>query len=883
MTNQFKYVLLLTLSTALIGCGGGTGADTAIAGKSEIVFNHGAGKTLPACPSPLNALRTIAEVQGEGPLSPLVDGMVTVRGVVIGDYRAEGQLDGFFIQQPVPGNGKNNNASEGIFVYAPGNTTPVSVGDYVQVSGTVEEYKSGSSDPDRLTQIGKLTEATVCGAGPEIKPVNVTLPVKSLAELEALEGMLVRFMQPLYVSETYTLGRFGELTLSPESRLYHPNNQAVAGDPAATVDLNRRSRIVLDDGRSISNPNPIPYLSAADSNGTRRSGDVVKALQGVLTWSFDAYRVQPTERPVFTPANPRPASPAAVGGTVQAGSLNVLNYFTTLNQRGANSAAEFQRQKEKLVKTIIGLNADVLGLMEIENNGTAAIKDLVDAVNAQIGANTYAVINSGVPGTDAIKVAIIYKPAVVRPVGNAVVSTDAGFVVDGGLRPPVAQRFAANANNGSFWFVVNHLKSKGSCPANPASVDGDAGQGCWNAARSIQANTLKNWVAGLTAASNEADVLMVGDFNAYLHEDPIVAIEGGGFENLLKRLPASERYTYVFNGESGALDHAFASNGLKSQVAGVSIWHINADEPLALDYNLEFKTDDRYAATPFRSSDHDPVLVGLNLNADAAVSWPTLDAVLPLAGQAGTATIISNISAMLSTSAASATLRVDWNDGSPLQVLAPGSTTVANVYAAAGTYTVRLLLEENSGKTAELLATVRVSASADPSTGPELFFSEYLEGSSNNKALEIYNPTASAVDLGAYQVKLYANGATTATNTQTLSGSLAAGATLVLVNSGITPSAVINGLKMTSPVVNFNGDDAVTLSKGSTVVDAIGQVGFDPGTEWTVAGVSTLNKTLRRKSGVVRGNIPPASPAIWDVAADWDVHPIDTFNGLGLR
>jgi len=119
---------------------------------------------------------------------------------------------------------------------------------------------------------------------------------------------------------------------------------------------------------------------------------------------------------------------------------------TTLNQRGANSAAEFTRQRDKLVETIVGLDADALGLMEIENNGLTAVSDLVAAVNARIGvAGTYAVIDSGTPGTDAIKVTVIYKPARLRPIGNPVVPTDAGFSVDGGMRPPVAQRFAAIA------------------------------------------------------------------------------------------------------------------------------------------------------------------------------------------------------------------------------------------------------------------------------------------------------------------------------------------------------------------------------------------------------------------------------------------------------
>ncbi|MGE5603330.1 MAG: hypothetical protein ACM30E_09780, partial [Nitrososphaerales archaeon] len=96
-------------------------------------------------------------------------------------------------------------------------------------------------------------------------------------------------------------------------------------------------------------------------------------------------------------------------------------------------------------------------------------------------------------------------------------------------------------------------------------------------------------------------------------EDPIVSLTGGGLQNLLGRVPAAERYTYVFDGEAGYLDQALATASLGRQVAGVTIWHINADEPSVLDYNTEFKTQDLYAPTPYRSSDHDPVVVGLRL------------------------------------------------------------------------------------------------------------------------------------------------------------------------------------------------------------------------------------------------------------------------------
>jgi uncharacterized protein len=120
-----------------------------------------------------------------------------------------------------------------------------------------------------------------------------------------------------------------------------------------------------------------------------------------------------------------------------------------------------------------------------------------------------------------------------------------------------------------------------------------------------------------TLAAGDPDILVLGDLNAYGAEDPIVSLTGGGLQNLLLRVPAAERYSYVFDGEAGYLDQALATASLARQVAGVTIWHINADEPSVLDYNTEFKAQDLYAPTPYRSSDHDPAVVGLRLGAPA--------------------------------------------------------------------------------------------------------------------------------------------------------------------------------------------------------------------------------------------------------------------------
>ena len=103
----------------------------------------------------------------------------------------------------------------------------------------------------------------------------------------------------------------------------------------------------------------------------------------------------------------------------------------------------------------------------------------------------------------------------------------------------------------------------------------------------------------------------------------------------------------------------------------------------------------------------------------------------------------------------------------------------------------------------------------------------------------------------------------------------------MLVNGNSNASFQIAGSQVANTVINFNGDDALTLEKTGAVIDRIGQVGFDPGTEWSANGVSTLNRTLRRKDGITAGE--SAFAAAFDPSLQWDGFPVDTADNLGLR
>ncbi len=542
-------------------------------------------------------------LQGSGAASPF-DGRY-VQGIV--GIVTSLQPDGFFMQDPQPD--ADPATSEGIFV-STGASVGVQLGQAVVVWGNVIEEHSFTELV--RTALAPSPTTTV------IAPIPVDLPAP--IDLEPYEGMLVTFPEALTASQNYFQGRYGQVTLSAEGRMFQPNDGNGLGD---TPDYNLRRTIVLDDNSDAQNPNPVPYIGLEN---TLRAGDILSGLTGIVDYGLISsdgvtrfYRLQPTVTPSFSRANPRTPVPAAVGGNLKVAEFNVDNYFNGdglgggfPTARGATTLEEFNRQRAKIISALAALDADVVGLVEIENDGDgaeSAIQDLVGGLNNAAGSGTYAFIpDPAHTGSDQIKVALIYKPARVTPVGSSLSGTDPIF-----SRPPVAQTFRLNATGEELTVVVNHFKSK-SCDG-AADLELDAGQGCYNNRRVLQAMALLTFIDALKTSTGDPEVLAIGDYNAYGEEDPIITLVDEGLSNLaLMKVPAIERYSYIFDGQSGYLDHALATASLALQVDGMMFWHINSDEPSVIDYNLEFKPQDLYTPTPYRSSDHDPAVVGITLS-----------------------------------------------------------------------------------------------------------------------------------------------------------------------------------------------------------------------------------------------------------------------------
>jgi predicted extracellular nuclease/endonuclease I len=571
----------------------------------------------------------IHDVQGNGDVSPVDGDTVLIEGIVTASSSG---ISGFFVQEEDADSDADPSTSEGVFVFYEGDLP--AVGSLVKVIGDVSEF----FERTQLTATQAPEVISTGNAGPSESALS--LPFTNAAQVESLEGMLVSTSQALVVTDNYTLGRFGQVTLSTE-RLFVPTNVFVPGSDEANnlVVTNALNRILLDDGDSTQNPEIVVFPTGGLSAfNTLRMGDTVASLTGVVDFSFGDYRVIPTQEPTFVATNPRSGEPDLNLGNLKVASLNVLNYFNNIDDsgnvcgpsassscRGADSDLEFERQKAKTVAAIVAMNADIVGLMEIENNGFSegsAIADLVAGINAVMGAGSYSIVDPGATiGTDAITVAFMYKPSVVSLAGapqildssNSISDEDGVLFNDGKNRPSLVQEFALLENGETLVISVNHLKSKGSsCGAG--DDDTTTGQGNCNLTRTRAAQALS---AFLEDQYPDTATLIMGDLNAYAKEDPISALEGAGYTNLVNYFGGAEAYSYSFRGLLGYLDHALANEEALAKVVDVTEWHINADEPISLDYNVEFKAPanvtDYYADDAYRMSDHDPVLIALQL------------------------------------------------------------------------------------------------------------------------------------------------------------------------------------------------------------------------------------------------------------------------------
>lgn len=546
----------------------------------------------------------IGTVQGTGATSPLAGQEVMVEGVVTAVMRTAPQADGargWFLQDA----GDNDPVtSDALFILDDG-TPPL--GQRMRVRGRVIERGGWTAlDPLVVTPQGKgpLPHATTLSAPPD--------------DWEPYENMRVKIAAPLTVAGTQRVEKHGELIVSFGGPLRTPSDAAAPGAPARALAAdNARRTLRLDDGSDSEQPASVWYLP---NSGVPRTGAKLSGVEGVVDQRGGSYRLQLTTRPSIQSA-PMPPAPK-VAGDVRIASFNLENFFNGDGRgggfptpRGARTPAELQTQLDKLVATIRSLNPDIAALMEVENDGSGAesgLAMLVTALNRDGG--DWRFIDPGThSGEDQIRVGLLYRASRVSPVGDPAALQDDLF--GSRSRPPLAQTFRAGSIRNkrigmgpAFTVVANHFKSKSCGEATGADADQKDGQGCWNAVRTESARRLAAWLKTDPTQSGSDLAVIVGDLNAYSMEDPVQTLVTAGWRDAFSGQTGATPYSYVYDSQIGRLDHALLSQSLASRLAGAAEWHSNADEPATRGYREA--PQDR---SPRRSSDHDPLVIGLHL------------------------------------------------------------------------------------------------------------------------------------------------------------------------------------------------------------------------------------------------------------------------------
>ncbi|MBQ3632805.1 MAG: T9SS type A sorting domain-containing protein, partial [Paludibacteraceae bacterium] len=311
----------------------------------------------------------------------------------------------------------------------------------------------------------------------------------------------------------------------------------------------------------------------------------------------------------------------------------LATYFDPNSSMGPDSYYEHQIQRTKVNKALSLINADAYGLVEIEQ-GQDALAEIAGDLNAKHPDRNYTYIDDGgQPNGSYTKAGYVYDANKLRPIG-ALQDFSSGTIR--GERHKM-MCFEEIATGERFIFSVNHFKAKSGNGSGKDADQGD-GQGIFNASRTAEAQALINhYKTRYSPAIKEKDILVMGDLNAYAKEDPITLLLENGMIDLHRAFHADSSYSYQFGARAGYLDHALCNSTLYKQVTGMAGFHINSDENDNYTYDGSWSDE-----TMFRSSDHDPVLVGLSL--DSTLTYeptPTLNNAEVMAGESDKL-IISN-------------------------------------------------------------------------------------------------------------------------------------------------------------------------------------------------------------------------------------------------
>ncbi len=420
------------------------------------------------------------------------------------------------------------------------------------------------------------------------------------------DGKLVELNQTLYVTNIYDWNKKGEITLSSK-RLMSPTEVALPGSAEyrTIVAENNSDQLILNDGSDKQYPNPRPWTG--DKNYIR-TGAYSNRIVGVFTIEEYGYTITPTETPLFED-NERPTMPTELGDyNIKVCGFNLRYYLGDDwgGEMGPKTKEEAERQHNKIVRALLAIDADVYGLVEVQQ-GQDALQKLADALNAIDSEAEYAYINDGTQKNGTYtKSCYLYKSSRVKPL-RQLQSNDTGV-----KNRKKAQGFQMKSNGEKFVMMINHFKAKSGKGSGDNADSGD-GQSTYNGDRVREATAIVTFAKSCATYFGDNDVIVMGDLNAYSMEDPIRIFTDAGYTNLIKKYDANG-YSYSYRGTVGCLDHALANEAIEAQVTGCEVFHINTDESTVFAYDGY-----SYENNMYRSSDHDPVVVGLRLGIGTSV------------------------------------------------------------------------------------------------------------------------------------------------------------------------------------------------------------------------------------------------------------------------
>ncbi len=678
-----------------------------------------------------SVVRSIHEIEGAGHLSPYNGQSVTTRPAIVTALRTEGSTRGFYIQDAVPDT--DDATSEGLFVFTGGSSDPAAlahVGDLVQVGGRVSEFRGAATGLTITELVGPLTVSTlsqgntlpapvVIGAGGRIPPNQVieddaagsveTSGVFDPANdgidfYESLEGMLVELHDVVATGPTSDFGSNREISVIGADTGASLRTTR-GGIVISATDFNPE-RVILNDW--ISGGPDLPAVNVSDSF----PGDTV----GVIDYSFGNFKLQVTSLPDLSRHGLQPETTA----TPSKDELAVAT-FNVENLAPGDPPAKFARLAELIVKNLAA--PDVIAIEEIQdNNGTvndgtvdasvtwnmliAAISAAggpayqyrqIDPVNGQDGGAPGGNIRQGflfrtdrglsfvdkAGGGSTTPTGVTGSGAATHLTSNPgrIDPTNSAFTAS---RKPLAAEFMFGGER--VFVIANHFNSKGG--DDPLFGVRQPPVRSSETQRAAQAQVENDFVAAILAADPSANVVALGDINDFEFSNTMSILAGTELNVLMDTLPPAERYTYVFEGNSQALDHTLISDALSTRPFVYDVVHVNS----------EFAD---------QASDHDPQVTRFGLGLNDAPSVSAAFTQSRVACGTGNATLVVTFSDPDLGDSHTAT--ISWGDGTSTKVdPATSPFELAHTYALAGAYTASVTVTDSAGASDSATADVAV-------------------------------------------------------------------------------------------------------------------------------------------------------------------------------